>query len=98
MREKGTNRSAFLRGQVDKYTWVAEGSSYILSDVLGALLDAQLDRFAEIQDRRARVTARYRAELGGWAKAQGVRLSEPLEERTENHHIFYLLFPDPDAR
>ncbi len=53
IREKGTNRAAFLRGDVDKYTWVAEGSSYILSDVLAALLDAQLDRLDEIQRRRA---------------------------------------------
>ena len=51
MREKGTNRSAFLRGEVDKYTWVAEGSSYVLSDVLAAMLDAQLDKFDEIQAR-----------------------------------------------
>ena len=93
VREKGTNRSAFLRGEVDKYTWVAEGSSYILSDVLAAILDAQLDRFDEIQSRRARVSARYRLGLADWARAGGVRLSEELPERTSNHHIFYLLFP-----
>jgi dTDP-4-amino-4,6-dideoxygalactose transaminase len=97
-REKGTNRSAFLRGEVDKYTWVAEGSSYILSDVLAAILDAQLDRFEEIQARRARVVARYRMGLAGWARAAGVRLSEDLPERTSNHHIFYLLFPDEERR
>jgi dTDP-4-amino-4,6-dideoxygalactose transaminase len=97
-REKGTNRSAFLRGEVDKYTWVAEGSSYILSDVLAAILDAQLDRFDEIQARRARVSARYRAGLADWARASGVRLSEELPERTSNHHIFYLLFPDEKSR
>jgi dTDP-4-amino-4,6-dideoxygalactose transaminase len=98
IREKGTNRSAFLRGEVDKYTWVAEGSSYILSDVLAALLDAQLDRFAEIQRRRASVAERYRAGLAGWASAQGVRMIGELPERTPNHHIFYLLFPEPSAR
>ena len=97
-REKGTNRSAFLRGEVDKYTWVAEGSSYILSDVLAAILDAQLDRFDEIQSRRARVSARYRLGLADWARAGGVRLSEELPERTSNHHIFYLLFPDEESR
>ncbi len=97
-REKGTNRSAFLRGEVDKYTWVAEGSSYILSDVLAAILDAQLDRFDEIQARRARVSARYRAGLAAWARAAGVRLAEDLPERTSNHHIFYLLFPEEDDR
>src|SRR3989454_2118540 len=69
IREKGTNRSAFLRGEVDKYTWVAEGSSYVLSDVLAAMLDAQLDKLEEIQVRRARGASRPRGELEGWAPA-----------------------------
>jgi dTDP-4-amino-4,6-dideoxygalactose transaminase len=98
VREKGTNRSAFLRGEVDKYTWIAEGSSYILSDVLAAILDAQLDRFDEIQARRARVSARYRTGLAAWARSEGVRLAEEMPERTSNHHIFYLLFPDEESR
>jgi len=98
IREKGTNRSAFLRGEVDKYTWVAEGSSYVLSDVLAALLDAQLDKLAEIQARRARVAARYREELAGWADARGVRLPVELPDRQDNHHLFYLLYPDPPRR
>jgi dTDP-4-amino-4,6-dideoxygalactose transaminase len=98
IREKGTNRSAFLRGEVDKYTWVAEGSSYILSEVLAALLDAQLDKFAEIQARRARVATRYQAGLETWARSRGVRLPLPVPERESNHHIFYLLFPDEAGR
>ena len=57
IREKGTNRSAFLRGEVDKYTWVAEGSSFIISDVLAAILDAQLDKLPRIQERRHDVAA-----------------------------------------
>ena len=57
IREKGTNRAAFLRGELDKYTWVAEGSSYVLSDVLAAILDAQLDKLPEVQARRAAVAA-----------------------------------------
>jgi dTDP-4-amino-4,6-dideoxygalactose transaminase len=93
IREKGTNRSAFLRGQVDKYTWVAEGSSYVLSDVLAALLDAQLDRMDRIQAGRARVTAAYRAELGGWAERHGVLLPPRDALRQGNDHIFHLLFP-----
>lgn len=98
IREKGTNRSAFLRGEVDKYTWVLEGSSYVLSDILAAVLDAQLDKLAEIQARRARLAGRYRAGLSGWAHGHGVRLpQEPLERET-NHHVFYLLFPDGAAR
>ena len=98
IREKGTNRSAFLRGEVDKYTWVAEGSSYVLSDVLAALLDAQLDRFDEIQARRARVEARYREGLADWARASGVRLPPQDPERTSNHHLFALLLPDEPSR
>lgn len=98
IREKGTNRSAFLRGEVDKYTWVAEGSSYLLSDVLAAILDAQLDRFDEIQSRRRHVSERYQAELADWAGAHGVRLTENFPERTPNHHIFLLLFPDERSR
>ncbi len=98
IREKGTNRSAFLRGEVDKYTWVAEGSSYVLSDVLAAILDAQLDKLAEIQLRRARIEARYREGLADWARLAGVRLKPVLAEREDAHHIFFLLYPDAAAR
>jgi dTDP-4-amino-4,6-dideoxygalactose transaminase len=98
VREKGTNRRAFLRGEVDKYTWVAEGSSYVLADLLAAVLDAQLDKLAEIQERRARVAARYREGLAAWAAGRGVRLPPQDPERTTNHHIFYLLYPDGRAR
>jgi dTDP-4-amino-4,6-dideoxygalactose transaminase len=98
IREKGTNRSAFLRGEVDKYTWVAEGSSYILSDVLGAILDAQLDRFAEVQARRARASERYRVGLADWAAGHGVRLAGELPGRTASHHLFFLLFPAEATR
>ena len=97
-REKGTNRAAFFRGEVDKYTWVAEGSSYVLSDVLAALLDAQLDKLAEIQRRRAAVVARYREALASWAAERGVRLPPELPEREANHHIFFLLYPEARQR
>jgi dTDP-4-amino-4,6-dideoxygalactose transaminase len=97
-REKGTNRAAFFRGEVDKYTWVAEGSSYVLSDVLAAILDAQLDKLSKIQSRRAEAVARYRAGLADWAAAAGVRLPEQLPERVANDHIFYLLYPGPAGR
>ena len=99
IREKGTNRSAFLRGEVDKYTWVAEGSSYILSDILAAVLDAQLDKLDEIQARRAETAAFYRAHLADWAREKGVLLPPPDDElRRANDHLFYLLFPAPEAR
>ena len=98
MREKGTNRRAFLRGEVDKYTWVLEGSSYVLSDLLAAVLDAQLDKAAEITARRARIAERYRAGLAAWAEAHGVRLPPAHPDREPNHHLFYLLFPRPEDR
>jgi dTDP-4-amino-4,6-dideoxygalactose transaminase len=97
-REKGTNRAAFLRGEVDKYTWVGEGSSYVLSDLLAALLLAQLAKLDAIQARRAAVVARYREGLSDWARARGVRLPPVLPDRTPNHHIFYLLYPDERLR
>jgi dTDP-4-amino-4,6-dideoxygalactose transaminase len=98
MREKGTNRAQFLRGEVDKYTWVDEGSSYVLSDVLAALLDAQLDKFDEIQRRRARISGLYRDALSEWARAHGVRFPLQSADRVTNDHIFFLLLPDEAAR
>lgn len=97
-REKGTNRSAFLRGEVDKYTWVAEGSSYVMSDVLAAVLDAQLDKFDDIHARRRRVTRRYLAELAGWAERVGARLPVPLPDRETNDHLFCILMRDEASR
>jgi len=97
-REKGTNRAAFFRGEVDKYTWVAEGSSYVLSDLLAAVLMAQLEKLDAIQARRASVVARYRQGLAEWAAERGVRLPAELPDRTPNHHIFYLLYPDERRR
>jgi dTDP-4-amino-4,6-dideoxygalactose transaminase len=97
-REKGTNRSAFLRGEVDKYTWVSEGSSYVLSDLLAAVLDAQLDKLAEIQSRRDRIATLYREGLAAWAEAHGVRLPPVSAERRPNHHIFHVLFPSESLR
>jgi len=98
IREKGTNRAAFLRGEVDKYTWVAEGSSYVLSDVLAAILDAQLDKRERIAARRAAIAARYREGLRQWAAAEGVRLPAQSADRVGNDHIFHLIFPDEAAR
>jgi dTDP-4-amino-4,6-dideoxygalactose transaminase len=98
IREKGTNRNAFLRGEVDKYTWVSEGSSYVLSDLLAAVLDAQLDKRDEIQARRARIVGRYRAELADWCRDNGVALPPSLPERHGNDHIFFLIFPDEACR
>jgi dTDP-4-amino-4,6-dideoxygalactose transaminase len=98
IREKGTNRSAFLRGEVDKYTWVDEGSSFIISDVLAAILDAQLDKLPRIQERRRDLARRYRERLGGWAARNGVKMQAEFPDRKTNDHLFALILPDGRRR
>jgi dTDP-4-amino-4,6-dideoxygalactose transaminase len=93
LREKGTNRSRFFRGQVDKYTWVDVGSSYVLSDLLGALLVSQLEVHDEIQRRRARIWHRYNTELAEWATARGFRRPIVPDHCAQSFHMFYLLLP-----
>jgi dTDP-4-amino-4,6-dideoxygalactose transaminase len=93
LREKGTNRSRFFRGQVDKYTWVDVGSSYVLSDLLGALLVSQLEVRDEIQRRRGRIWHRYNAELAEWATARGFRRPIVPDHCAQSFHMFYLLLP-----
>ncbi|WP_394769523.1 dTDP-4-amino-4,6-dideoxygalactose transaminase [Lacisediminihabitans sp.] len=92
MREKGTNRSQYLRGQIDKYRWVDWGSSYLMSEISAAVLDAQLSEFGEIQRQRLSVWDRYSLELGEWADALGARLmSPPLGIHAA--HLFFLVMP-----
>lgn len=98
LREKGTNRSRFFRGEVDRYTWVDLGSSYVLSDLLAAFLLAQLEARAEIQERRWRVWSRYTSELRAWAAAHGVRLPVVPSHCEQPYHMFYLLMPSLEAR
>jgi dTDP-4-amino-4,6-dideoxygalactose transaminase len=90
MREKGTDRSRFFRGQVDKYRWMDLGSSYLLSDVLAAGLTAQLEAFAEIQRRRHAVWDTYDAALAG---LDVVRPSVPAGAE-HPAHLYHLLLPD----
>ena len=71
IREKGTNRSRFFRGEVDKYTWVDIGSSYLPSDILAAFLYAQLEAREQIQNRRRQIWEYYYAHLQGWAEEWG---------------------------
>lgn len=94
LREKGTNRSEFLRGQVDKYTWVDHGSSYLPSDLLAALLMAQLTNFEEIQGRRMGVWQSYATGLKAWAEQIGASLMHVPSEADHPAHMFYVLMPD----
>jgi dTDP-4-amino-4,6-dideoxygalactose transaminase len=93
IREKGTNRARFFRGEVDKYTWVAAGSSYLPSDLLAAFLFAQLDAREEIQQRRRRIWLRYNDGLTEWAAANGVGLPYVPAHCEQSYHMFYLLMP-----
>jgi dTDP-4-amino-4,6-dideoxygalactose transaminase len=98
MREKGTNRARFLRGQVDKYTWTDLGSSFLPSDLLAAVLCGQLDEREGIQARRVAIWARYRDRLQAWSEENGVRLPIVPEHTEQPSHLFYLLLPSGAAR
>ncbi len=98
IREKGTNRTRFYRGQVDKYTWCDLGSSYLPSDILAAYLLAQLESHAAIQQRRHAIWSRYAEALAPWAAQSGARLPIVADGCEHPAHIFYLLMPSLEAR
>ena len=98
IREKGTNRSRFFRGQVDKYTWVDIGSSFLPSDMLAAFLYAQLEQRENIQLHRRQVWEIYAAGLKDWAAAHDVQLPNVPENCEQSYHMFYLLLPSLELR
>jgi dTDP-4-amino-4,6-dideoxygalactose transaminase len=98
LREKGTNRSRFFRGQVDKYTWADIGSSYLPSDILAAFLLAQLEAHEKIQSRRKRIWETYHQHLQSWAENAGVRLPFIPADCEQPYHMFYLLLPSLEFR
>jgi dTDP-4-amino-4,6-dideoxygalactose transaminase len=98
IREKGTNRSRFFRGQVDKYTWVDLGSSYLPSDMLAAFLYAQLEAREEVQSARGRVWEYYFHNLQDWAEQNGVQLPTVPDFCEQPYHLFYLLLPSLEER
>jgi dTDP-4-amino-4,6-dideoxygalactose transaminase len=98
LREKGTNRSRFFRGQVDKYTWVDIGSSFLPSDMLAAYLFAQFETSGEIQRKRKRIWTYYQHHLASWASESGVRLPVIPDHCEQAYHMFYLLMPSLDDR
>ena len=93
IREKGTNRSRFFRGQVDKYTWVDIGSSYLPSDILAAFLYAQLEARAQIQAQRQRIWEYYAMHLTDWAQDNGVQLPAVPTYCEQPYHMFYVIMP-----
>ncbi len=98
IREKGTNRSQFFRGEIDKYTWVDVGSSYLPSEVLAAFLVAQLEAAEEIQQRRRHLWIRYAEGLADWARAAGAMMPCVPHHCEQPSHMFYLRMPTLEAR
>ncbi len=98
LREKGTNRSKFYRGEVDKYTWVDIGSSYLPSDLLTAFLYAQMEKLDEIQQLRMHVWNSYYSALKPFEENGTIRLPIVPEYAEHNAHLFYVLFHDEQVR
>jgi dTDP-4-amino-4,6-dideoxygalactose transaminase len=99
IREKGTNRARFFRGEVDKYTWVDLGSSWLPADLLAAVLVAQLEAADAIQAARKRIWAAYARELAGWAERRGgVKLPTVPEGCEHPAHLFYVIVEDLERR
>jgi dTDP-4-amino-4,6-dideoxygalactose transaminase len=98
LREKGTNRSRFYRGEVDKYTWVDVGSSYLPSEILAAFLYAQLEKRREIAARRRKIWRRYHQGLRSWAAKYGVLQPTAPEHCDQADHMYYLILPSLDDR
>jgi dTDP-4-amino-4,6-dideoxygalactose transaminase len=98
LRDKGTNRKQFFRGQVDKYTWVDVGSSYVPSEICSAFLYAQLEMLGTISQRRRMLYQRYHDYLRPLEEEELLRLPVVPEECDSNYHLFYILLPDQPIR
>jgi dTDP-4-amino-4,6-dideoxygalactose transaminase len=98
IREKGTNRSQFFRGQIDKYTWMDVGSSYLLSDALAAFLYAQLEQWQSIQTKRRQIWETYFSGLQEWAKQFEVRLPFFPQHCEPSYHMFQMIVPTLEFR
>ena len=98
VREKGTNRSKFFRGQVDKYTWVDKGSSYLPSDIIGAYLYSILEIADQIQTKRKQIWSKYYAAFAPLEQQGKIRRPIIPSDATNNAHMFYLLFNDLATR
>jgi dTDP-4-amino-4,6-dideoxygalactose transaminase len=98
MREKGTNRSKFIRGEINKYSWVDMGSSYLPSDILAAYLLCQLENMDEIRSERKRIYEHYLEHLGELADEDIAKLPEIPEGCETNYHMFYLVLDSKEHR
>jgi len=98
LREKGTNRSRFFRGQVDKYSWVDKGSSYLPSDMLAAFLFAQLECWESIQTKRKHIWDYYSEHLQDWAKEHNIGIPTIPPHCDQSYHMFYLILNSLEER
>lgn len=98
IREKGTNRNKFFRGEIDKYTWIDIGSSYIGSDLLAAYLWAQFEKLDEIQQRRKTIYNRYFRGLTDLAEKGLLRLPMIPSYAESNYHMFYIILKNESLR
>jgi len=98
IREKGTNRSRFFRGEVDKYSWIDVGSSYLPSELLAAVLYGQLEARTVVQSNRQRLWETYQRALAPWAERVGARLPVVPEHCEQAYHMFYVLMPSLEGR
>jgi len=98
IREKGTNRSRFFRGQIDKYSWVDVGSSYLPSDILAGVLLSHFEQADFIQSKRKQLWDSYAEQLSDWAEQNSIRLPYIPAYCEQSYHMFYLLMPDLDTR
>lgn len=96
--EKGTNRSAFFRGEVDKYGWVDVGSSFLPSEIIAAFLWAQLENLQKIEEKRLKHWKQYYDGLKGWSEQNGISLPKIPENATNNAHMFYLVCESGEQR
>jgi dTDP-4-amino-4,6-dideoxygalactose transaminase len=96
--EKGTNRSSFFRGEVDKYGWVDVGSSFLPSEITAAFLWAQLEELDNIQNARKAISNRYLEGLSNWANCNQVGLPQIPQYATNNAHMLYLVCPNLEFR
>jgi dTDP-4-amino-4,6-dideoxygalactose transaminase len=96
--EKGTNRSSFFRGEVDKYGWVDVGSSFLPSEVIAAFLWAQLEKIQDIQMRRRIIWDTYSNGLKTWAERHNIGLPSVPNFASNNAHMFYLVFRNLEQR
>lgn len=96
--EKGTNRSAFFKGEVDKYGWVDVGSSYLPSEIIAAFLWAQLENLTYIQEKRAEIWNSYYDGISNWASRQDIQLPCVPNFATNNAHMFYLVCKNGEQR